>query len=142
MRGGDEMAHILLVEYDPVVRQILREFFECDRHALTETTDPWEVLMLLRTSLHPVIVVYSEQFLWYLFPDQQQAFANAIEELRQHHYIELPRGPTRSFPIHCPPKLQAVHDQFAPEVIPAPIQVQYLSERVQAAADTFTAPHY
>jgi CheY-like chemotaxis protein len=128
------MAHVLLVEDDPTMRHLLHTTLEIEGHAITEATDLWEVLMVLRASLHPLVVVYSGDVVWRVAPDQRQAYANALAELRQHRYIELAVNPR-----HYPRKPHPVYDQLAPEVIPSPIQVTHLLERVQAAADSSTA---
>ena len=124
------MAHILVGIGDGTIRSMVAEVLEDAGHEVTVPHDFWGGLGVLRSALHPLIVLYMRDGSPGLLTDEHlAAIAANMTSLRRHEYIQLT---WRSGP--WPEHLQRLVDQVHLQAISGTFHIEELLEAVDRAA--------
>ncbi len=84
------MAHVLVGCYTPPIRELLAGVLDGEGYEVTVPRDFWGGLAVLRSSLHPLIVLYQRDGSPGLLTDEHLAAIEAnMAALRRHEYIQL-----------------------------------------------------
>ncbi len=130
------MAHIVVWTGNQAVAHLFRELFESyeeERGHLVTTCDGedfWQLLAVLRSSLHPCVVILGgDGWLHHLGAEEDQALAANVDALRQHRYIEIRWW--ASVPATSPAQVLYAHCHV--QVIPGPFDIDEVIAAVNAA---------
>jgi CheY-like chemotaxis protein len=132
------MTHVVIAEDEAPVRQLFLAAFEQEGYHVTAPDDFWGVLAVLRSVLHPVIVIYDRHnaFLQLQADDEQIAALEANRaDLQRHRYFAVGWKPR---PLR-PPRLAALEAALQVEVVPYPLNLQALLAAVERAASKLQA---
>jgi hypothetical protein len=125
------MAHVLVAADDGPTCDLFRAVLEVEGHRVTTVCDGWQMLAALRSTLHPMVVVY-----WYFLlrqplrddrvpqPAQEelwQACLRNVEDLRAHRFIEW--NPSDWAPG---PDMQPLYDALGIVVLRMPLDLDEL----------------
>jgi hypothetical protein len=123
------MAHVLVAQDDPTMQALLRELLEEEGHAVTAVSNGWDMLITMRSCLHPLVVVYYERLLYGSSAvhgrvqdnSEQvwQACARHVDDLRRHRFVE-----TRSSASPAAPTVQPLYDQLGIVMIALPFELE------------------
>jgi CheY-like chemotaxis protein len=140
------MAHVLVADEWPRDK-LFRFLLEEEGHTVTVVTNGWDMLMTMRATLHPLVVVYSDFMLLYgPFAETEEEFhaqerlwqmcERYIDDLRQHRFIETTGscGP-------IPAETQYLHEQLGIVRVHLPFDLDEILARInEAAAQLEPAP--
>jgi hypothetical protein len=127
------MAHVVVAEEEGAHRHVFTIVLEGEGHQVTAPRDFWGVLAVLRSTLHPVVVVYSRD--WYLghLPERNE-WIQALEanrtELRRHRYVSIGWKPGALLSW-----LGALEDELEVDVLQYPIRLEEMIAAVARAAE-------
>jgi hypothetical protein len=128
------MAHVLVGMVDKWLSDLVDEVLTEEGHAVTVARRFWDALGVLRTSLHPLVVicVYDGSMADVPFNDEQMAaLVTNSAALRQHAYVQISWHSGQ-----LPPRLQALAEQVAClGTIPGPFHLEPFIELVNTAAE-------
>jgi CheY-like chemotaxis protein len=123
------MAHVLLWYDDGVVREIVRLIAEEELgYTVTTATSFWEALAALRSSLHPLVVVYDGCDHYHLAPEEVEALSAQRVALRQHQYVA-----TSACSPPLPPRVQDVVADLGMEWLYMPYELTTLIGAIERA---------
>jgi hypothetical protein len=131
------MAHILLAQNEPAIRSLLDAVLGAEGHDVTAVSDGWDMHIVLRATLHPLVVVYYTTLLGACGAPRDgeppemvwECCLREVDDLRRHRFIE-----TRSWTDPPPPTMQPLYDELGIVIVPMPFDVQTLVQTVDEAA--------
>lgn len=128
------MAHVLAGLFDSAIRSVVADILEYEGHEVTVPRDFWGGLGVLRSALHPLIVLYMRDGSPGLLTDEHLAAIEAnMPSLRHHQYIQLTWG---YGPWSEP--FQRLVDQVHIQAVPGTFPIEVLLEAVDQAAARLT----
>lgn len=132
------MAHILVADYDRATRsmlsQALPDFDETHDHWVTCVDNPWALLSAMRSTLHPMVVLFYNLMLFDRrgggdeFPFDILLRDEA--DLRRHRLIEMHADTGER-----PPEVRAFYDRLGVQQISMPFMLETLVDLVNQRAD-------
>jgi hypothetical protein len=131
-------AHVLVAVEEPAVRHMCAAVLEDQgHHNVTAPEDFWGVIAVLRSVLHPLVVVYArDSHPACLVRDDERvaAFEALAADMRQHAYVAMD---WRAQPL--PPRLRVIEEQLDVEFLPHPLDVDAIVAAVARAAARIAA---
>ncbi len=125
------MTHVVVGIGDSSIRALVHEALEDQGHSVTVAKDFWQALGVLRSALHPLVVVYLyDASVGDVVHDaaQVQALVAHFDELKRHAYVQISwwRRP-------LPSPLQPLAEQVLVEMLPGPFGLEDLLAAVNHA---------
>jgi hypothetical protein len=110
------LAHVLVAEEEPALRTIWAAICASEGHRVTAPDTFWGVMAVLRTTLHPLVVVYGRDgYLPHqtIHEDRVRAFEALAVDMRQHLYVAMDWRPGEPLP----PRLRAIEEALDVEFL-------------------------
>jgi CheY-like chemotaxis protein len=126
------MAHILVAEYDPVTARFLSAVFEEWGHWVTGVDTPWTLLSAMRSTLHPMVVMFYDRMLFDKSGTDEWPFTIMLRDeadLRRHRLIEMSAGA-----YERPEEVRAFYDRLGVQRVRMPFDLDPLIECVNRLA--------
>lgn len=131
------MAHIVNALADEMYRTIIPGVFEVaqgeeSEHEVTTIHDPWELVALVRSTLHGLIIIFNDDGRFDGIPDDlAEALLSQREALHRHAFLHIC---WHEEPWPLPPPLQVLYDELGVELLRAPFPLDDLLAAVDRAA--------
>lgn len=126
------MAHVLLAMDSPPLRSVYTLLLADADHQIMAPGEFWGILATLRSTLHPLVVVYiRDECVGRLLPDAERmaALEASRADLRHHRYVAVAWNPAA-----LPPRLAAIEDALDVELLVQPFPLEALAAAVQRTA--------
>jgi CheY-like chemotaxis protein len=127
------MAHILVADYDPVIRAMLADVLTDEGHWVTCVDNPWQLLSAMRGTLHPMVVLFYYLMLGDTRGGGEQRPVSIMmreeEDLRRHRLIETHTDEGTRWP-----EVRAFYDRLGVRQIRMPFELEHIINLVHVAA--------